>query len=52
MEYLVVDIKGENSAMKFMVPGKEIFPNTTINVIEESRGIRTSSHWKQLMVRV
>ena len=33
MEYLVVDIKEENSAIKFMVPGKEIFPSTKINVI-------------------
>ena len=46
MEYLVVDIKEENSAIKFMVPGKEIFPNTKINVIEEGRGIHTTSHWK------
>ena len=52
IEYLIVDIKEENPAIKFMVPGKEIFLSTKINVIEESRGIHTTSHLKYLIIRV
>ena len=52
IEYLVADRREENSTTKFMVPGKEMFPNVKIRVMEESRGIHITNPLKHIMIRV
>ena len=52
IEYLVADRREENSATKFMVPGKEMFPNIKIRVMEESRSIHITIPLKYIMIRV
>ena len=49
---MVAAIREENSAIKFMVPGKDILPNIRTNVKEENRGVQVTNPLKYLMIRV